>query len=279
MKRIFALGAALALALSLALVGCGDSEVPDVAGKKGDEARKALMDAGFYTIELVGEDGSAAYVASLYTVVSQEPQAGTMAGSSTKIVLTVRDEAKTEREESDRVANEARKAIDALVGSPAAEAYSQLVEQGYEVVLMQGGRNCTSAVVDGAEDPDDPLVVTGCLVFNYGKQYVMLSVNDQAGIDRQAVDDAARAALEEKLPLYVAWGAVQRCGDDSYPYGFDVHQFFGVLEESVQDESTWYLRAECDVVTEYGETWSAVCEATVTGTKDDPLVTSFLVYG
>ena len=279
MKRVFALGAALALALSLTLVGCGDSEVPDVAGKKGDEARKALMDAGFYTIEFVGEDGSAAYVASLYTVVSQDPQAGTMAGSSTKVVLTVRDEAKIEREESDRAANEARKAIDALVGSPAAETYSQLTEQGYEVDLLQGGRNCTSAVAEGAEDPDDPLVVTGCLAFNFGKRYVMLAVDDQAGIGQRAADDAARAALEEKLPLYVAWGAVQRCGDDSYPCGFDVHQFFGVLEESVQDESTWYLRAECEVVTEYGETWNAVCEASVTGTKDDPRVTSFQVYG
>lgn len=279
MGKLLAFGTALALAFSLMLAGCGETEVPDVAGRAGDDAKSALHSAGFYTIDLVQEDGSPAYVGSLYTVVSQEPQAGTMAPASEKITLTVRNEAKIEREAQAQAASEARAAMQEYVGGRAADAYARLTEQGYAVKLLDDGGDCTRMITEGAEDPDNPLTVTliGTVDVDDGK--VTLFVDDEASIEQRAADADARAALEEKLTLTSAWTAVQRCGYESYPEGFDVHYIVGSLAEDVLDENTWYLKANCDVTTEYGEELEAICEATVTASEEGPRVTSFLVYG
>ena len=280
MKRAFALGTALMLALALMLAGCGgESEIPDVAGQKADDAKQALADAGFYSVELVQEDGTAAYVASLYTVVSQDPQAGTAADSTRKITLTVRDEAKADREATKEAEAEVKALMDGFVGSRATDAYADLTGRGYTVVMLHGVEDCTSAIAQGADDPDDPYTVTLAIGYDLDTNEARFYVGLRSELDRKAEVDEVRAALEEKLPSSNAWMAVQRTGKASYPEGFDVHEFFGRIAEQAQDENTWFLKAECDVTTEYGEEWKAICEATVTGTKDDPHVTSFVVYG
>ena len=71
MKKSIASIAGFLLAASL--LGCAQSDidVPDVVGQKADDAKDVLMDSGFYNVDMVEEDGDAAYVAAAYTVVGR----------------------------------------------------------------------------------------------------------------------------------------------------------------------------------------------------------------
>ena len=75
-----------------------------------------------------------------------------------------------------------------------------------------------------------------------------------------------------------AWVAAEEYGQAEYPYGFDLHSALGVVAEEAVDENTWYLKASCDVTNEYGAEKKMTCEAHVTGTNENPKVTSFVVY-
>lgn len=89
----------------------------------------------------------------------------------------------------------------------------------------------------------------------------------------------AKEKLETKLPASYAWSAVKRYGEMEYPYGFKLHNIIGRLAEEARSNGTWFLKATCDVKNQYG-TWAKdlTCEATVSGTEDNPHIDSFNVY-
>ena len=99
MKKSIASIAGFLLAASL--LGCAQSDidVPDVVGQKADDAKDVLMDSGFYNVDMVEEDGDAAYVAAAYTVVGQSPQAGDKCTASDTVTLTVRNDAEAKAAE------------------------------------------------------------------------------------------------------------------------------------------------------------------------------------
>ena len=276
MKRVMAVAA---LSLTFVLAGCSSSEVevPNVVGQKADAAQDVLRDAGFYSIDLVEEDGDAVYVASAYTVLSQDPAAGGESSALDAVTLTVRNDAEARVDEKKHAESEAEALLAGMVNGSAIDAYDKLTTDGYSVqVLHAASKQDFSGEfeVDGLD-----WLISGYDGLDAAKKKVTIYIDTQEGMDQRAANDAVSAALEEKLPASYAWTAVKNYGDEQYPYGFKLHDIMGVLAETAQDENTWFLKASCDVTNEYGsKEKDLVCEAEVTGTKDNPEVLSFLVY-
>ena len=277
MKKSIASIAGFLLAASL--LGCAQSDidVPDVVGQKADDAKDVLMDSGFYNVDMVEEDGDAAYVAAAYTVVGQSPQAGDKCTASDTVTLTVRNDAEAKAAEKRQADAAAEAMLDEMEGSPAAEAYDALTSDGYSVeVLHAVSKQDYSSEINTGETE---WLVSGYDGLNADKKRVTILVDTRDGIDQRAANAAVREVLDGKLPVSNAWTAVKSYGKQQYPYGFKLHDIMGVLAETAQDENTWFLKATCDVTNEYGaKAKDLVCEAEVAGTKDSPEVISFTVY-
>lgn len=76
-----------------------------------------------------------------------------------------------------------------------------------------------------------------------------------------------------------AWAAMERYGDQLYPYGFKLNMITGMLAEDQIDENTWFLKSYCQIKNEYG-TWlkNQNAEAYVTWNGSTWVVDSFYVY-
>ena len=48
--------------------------------------------------------------------------------------------------------------------------------------------------------------------------------------------------------------------------------------ETAEDENTWFLKAGCTVKNAFGQKLNKTCEARVSGTNDNPIIESFIVY-
>lgn len=81
------------------------------------------------------------------------------------------------------------------------------------------------------------------------------------------------AALKEKLELGSSWIAAKEYGIDKYGSSFELNYLIGKIDESLYDENTWFLKAECKV---NGQ--KKTCEARVTGTTANPEVVFFDIY-
>lgn len=81
----------------------------------------------------------------------------------------------------------------------------------------------------------------------------------------------------EILDEYGAWEAVQRYGENCYPY-FHVHSMDDKLSAEQISDNEWKLKAYCDVDKGQGKQKHLTCEATVEGTNLDASVTYFIVY-
>lgn len=81
------------------------------------------------------------------------------------------------------------------------------------------------------------------------------------------------AALKEKLELGSSWIAAKEYGIDKYGSSFELNYLVGKIDESLYDENTWFLKAECKV---NGQ--KKTCEARVTGTTANPEVVFFDIY-
>ncbi len=64
--------------------------------------------------------------------------------------------------------------------------------------------------------------------------------------------EAKEAALTETLEPSSCWIATESLGEELYPYGFELHYFLGKIAEEMQDDTSWFLKAECTVTNEYG---------------------------
>ena len=104
-------------------------------------------------------------------------------------------------------------------------------------------------------------------------------INTQENIDMAKEKEINRDNLNDRLDSVYAWQAVENYGKQQYTYGFKLHYLTGRLNEEPANEKTWFLKAYCDVKNAYG-IWEKqlVCEAYVTGTSDNPQITSFKVY-
>lgn len=160
-------------------------------------------------------------------------------------------------------------ALQALSGTPLTEAITAIAEAGYTATYYADGVDFTEFIEDVAAD-----YTTGELTVSPEDKTVSVEIILTSHLELAE----ERAALEEKLSTGAALVAVQNYGEALYPYGFDLHSFFGVIAQEMEDENTWFLKATCDVTNEYGAEAEFTCEALVTGTSDAPEVISFEIY-
>ena len=80
-------------------------------------------------------------------------------------------------------------------------------------------------------------------------------------------------ALNEKLEEGAAWIATENYGQAEYGEDFDLNYLIGKIYAGLEDENTWFLKAECTL---YGV--DMTCEAKVTGTTNAPEVIFFDIY-
>lgn len=257
----------------LGIIGAASSAtqtaVPDVINKALPDAEATLDEAGFTQIEIESDTGKAVIDKENWVVSSQTPEAGLMAGNSDTITLTVKNAVEKEKGE-----------VNAVVGGSVTDAMSTLSNLGY--IANYKHEKTKADFTEDMEFWDDgelsKWVVTGVNDINMEKKTVTVYMNTQENIDAEAASDNMTETLKEKLPVEYAWQAVEQYGEKQYPYGFKLRWITGKLAEKANDENTWFLKANCEITNEYGETVKGNCEAQVTGTQDDPQVINFMCY-
>ena len=74
---------------------------------------------------------------------------------------------------------------------------------------------------------------------------------------------------------YKAWTVLKRYGEQIYPYGFKVHNLYGVINEERIDSNTWFLKAKVTIKNQYGVKRDTIVEARVSCIS--PYVNNFYV--
>lgn len=99
---------------------------------------------------------------------------------------------------------------------------------------------------------------------------------------QQAKEAAQQAkALEEQKDHVEREGmdAIQEYGELYYfPYGWNLHDIWGVINVEPMSDGTWFVKAECDYENQYGNKIDGVCEAYITGSDENWTVQQFTVY-
>jgi len=72
--------------------------------------------------------------------------------------------------------------------------------------------------------------------------------------------------------------ACEQYGSNQYPYGFKSHYILGVIGEEQRPDGTYFIKTEATVTNTFNAEGSFVMECVVSGTGDNPVVSSFLVY-
>lgn len=170
------------------------------------------------------------------------------------------------------------KSLDSIVGMTVPDAQTEIADMGIDATyyFSPNGK-------DEQEVGKDPSSITG---EGLGSDWVVAKVDGKkVFIDTpghlEAIKTSAenRKVLESNLSSGHAWTAVQKYGEDVYPYGFKAHFLMNEIAAEPEDESTWFLKTTCDVTNEFGaEATGLTLEAKVTGTNDNPQVVEFNVY-
>lgn len=241
-------------------------DMPEVTGMVASDARAQLEKAGFSKINFQSDSGKKVLKHGNWTVISQDPAAGTTCKAKTRLELTVRKTSEMQDEQ-----------VDAVVGRPAAEANGALADLGYAVSFEHAslGENYSAETL-----PDEiAWVISGVKTLDRKQMSVTLLVNTQENIDAEAAQKAMQERLSAKLQPSYAWQAAEAYGKTQFIYGFKLRSAIGKLAETAVDENTWYLKATCKVTNEYGvKAKNLTCEAKVTGTNENPQVVEFNVY-
>lgn len=174
------------------------------------------------------------------------------------------------------------KSIKDYTNQDAKVAYEELTSEGYSVRFLfdrnnNGGlseEEFQKYVVDdsfGSESYKDmPFIVSKQK--NDGKT-VTLSIEYKSVIDAENKQSAMEEKLEEKLNVASALTACEQYGGRNYG-NFKIHTILGQIAQNASDENTWFLKYSVDA----GGFTDLNMECYVTGTTDNPQVTSFVVY-
>ena len=170
--------------------------------------------------------------------------------------------------------------IDGAVGKPAIDIKNQLEKLGYTVTFTHAvtKMDFTGEVLPKGDDYYLPWIVTDVDKYDVAGKTASFFINTQDMIDEAKDKKSTAEKLEAKLGASYAWAAVELYGKNEYPYGFKLKYVMGQLAETAEDDSTWFLKAECEVTNEFGTKGKFVCEARVTGTSEKPKVKDFKVY-
>lgn len=154
--------------------------------------------------------------------------------------------------------------LTALTGTPLTDAMDKISELGYTATYYADGVDFTDFIDDVKDD-----YTTGEIKANTSAKTVEVTLVLTSNIEASETEKA----LEEKLNVGTAWVAAEKYGQTEYGSSFDLNYLTGKINASADDESTWFLKAECEV---NGQ--KKTCEAKVTGTTESPEVVLFDVY-
>lgn len=174
-----------------------------------------------------------------------------------------------------------RKVYDSAIGKNAIDVKNELTKLGYKVEFKHDvtKMDFTESVLPSDSEYYIPFIIVKLGEYDADAKKTLFYINTQENIDSVKEKEIDRDNLINKLDSAYAWQAVENYGKQQYTYGFKLHYLTGRLNEESANENTWFLKAYCDVKNAYGK-WEKqlVCEAYVTGTRNNPQITSFKVY-
>lgn len=187
-------------------------------------------------------------------------------------------------QDSQETDDESLKIYESAVGKPAFDVFNELEALGFNVSLSHAITKMDfSTSILYESDPTDvasyiPWIITDLDSYNGTSKSASFFINTQEMIDETDAKETQKDALDAKLDLSMAWGAMEVYGKKEYPNGFKLKMVTGMLAETAEDENTWFLKTKCKVKN-YNGTWvDYVCEARVSGTTNDPQIIYFDVY-
>ncbi|MDD4371900.1 MAG: hypothetical protein PHD56_12630 [Anaerostipes sp.] len=151
-----------------------------------------------------------------------------------------------------------------LKGRPLADTIKEIKKLGYKGTYFADGVDFTDFIDDMKDD-----YTTGTIEINKDKKIIKVTLVLTSNLDDKKSEDA----LRKKLEAGSAWISVKKYGESKYGTKFKLHYLKDKLAENVDSKDTWFLKAGCTI-----DGIDKTCEAKVTGTTDDPKVTSFDVY-
>lgn len=176
--------------------------------------------------------------------------------NETKKENVKKDNTKKEKKEENKLSD--------MVGKPLTETMKKIDELGYTATYFADGVDFTD-FIDSVKDD----YLTGKVEENPSDKTVKITLQSASS----AKSSEAEKQLSKKLDVGTAWTAAKKYGQKQYGDKFELNYLVGKIDESAEDENTWSLKAECKV-----DGNKMTCEAKVTGTNDNPEVTSFDVY-
>lgn len=149
-------------------------------------------------------------------------------------------------------------------GKPLPLFMDKVNQLGYKATYLADGVDFSDFIDAMKED-----YITGELIIDTYQKTVIVDLVLASNVDLAEKE----AALKEKLELGSSWIAANEYGIDKYGSSFELNYLVGKIDESLYDENTWFLKAECTV---NGQ--NKTCEAKVTGTTTNPEVVFFDIY-
>lgn len=154
--------------------------------------------------------------------------------------------------------------LESYEGTPLPLFMDKVSQLGYKATYLADGVDFTDFIDAMKED-----YITGELTIDTSKKTVTVDLVLASSVDLAGKE----AALKEKLELGSSWIAAKEYGIDKFGSSFELNYLVGKIDESLYDENTWFLKAECKV---NGQ--KKTCEARVTGTTANPEVVFFDIY-
>lgn len=255
------------------IIGLIDStvpkEVPNVINESAHNASSKLKDIGFSKIVLKDKDGNITDIykfSSDNIVIKQIPNAGEKISTDTEIELIIRDLGKEKREkelEERKKKIEVTNQINALVNNDLATASNKAHELGYKIKLYSATDEKVSMDDSISKEDYANWVVTKIKSNNYDKKKVSFVVSTKEAIEMEKEAKRIEETLNSKITKTEAWLMMEKYGKLKYPYGFKLHYIMGVIASGPKDDSTWFLKANCDITNAFGAKRATVCEAYV----------------
>lgn len=243
MKKVFAL--LLVLTMCLSLCACGMvSDAFDSAFDQMDDAFNQIM-GGESTNQNEGDS-------------NKETTDNNGSTDSTDSDNTKKENTNTETKIDDKTL------LESYEGTPLPLFMDKVSQLGYKATYLADGVDFTDFIDAMKED-----YITGELTIDTSKKTVTVDLVLASSVDLAGKE----AALKEKLELGSSWIAAKEYGIDKYGSSFELNYLVGKIDESLYDENTWFLKAECKV---NGQ--KKTCEARVTGTTANPEVVFFDIY-
>lgn len=171
-----------------------------------------------------------------------------------------------EKEEAEAKMDELAEKLVPMEGMRLSDVYDEINSIGFPVIYIatNTGDDVTSVIAEVTET-----YYVNSFYWDEDNDSITVAVTPEFIIEQ----NAAQKALEAVLSPSVAWGNAEMYGKQEYGNSFNL-KVSQMLGERVSDDGTaWVLKAPCEV-----NGVEMTCEATVTGTNDNPVVIDFLVY-